>query len=336
MSELKVLHIQGMETHLEVLEFARQADKLYMQMYGSVNGAEDYQEVLATLGRGMGTLGSGMLSAAGWVGGKTVTAFATVLGGAGTLLSKAFSDNDVMIKKVIQHFSREDSHKLSVSKDKVNNLTAKGDIDDLEKDMDTLLHTLELVDKHSKELLTFLDGRMGVLRGLRNVSTTEQVYALIDKYNGIHYPGLHFPHHGRDDAYSSDVLPGGKVLVFEERTPPKYLMNGNTPSGSASEVTMSKSEVNSLLSKLDKVNAMHKRSKSTYDDYLNFIKAWGDMVRSVEGNISKSDKISKSALKDAEGLLGGEPAALAFYSGFTPRVISYTDRYIHGVLGVFV
>jgi hypothetical protein len=60
------------------------------------------------------------------------------------------------------------------------------------------------------------------------------------------------------------------------------------------------------------------------------------MVKTVESNMSKLERVSKSAQNDAEKLLGGEPAALAFYSGFTPRVISYTDRYIHGVLGVFV
>lgn len=332
MSELKWLYVQGLENHTHLVEFTNELQNLNMYAQGSVEGTE----VLGALGVGLSTLGGGLLTTAGWVGGKTVSAFANVLGGAGNLLSKAFSDNDVLIKKIVQQFSRSEEHELKISKDKVNLLTSSGDIDDLNKDMDILIHTLELIDKHSKDLHTFLDSRMGVLRGLRSVNSTEQVYALIDKHDAIHYPVLSFPHHMRDDSYHSDVLPGGKVLVFNEPPQVKYLMNGDTPDGASANLAMSKSEVSALLAKLDKVNGMHKRFKAAFEDYLNFIKSWGDMVKAIEGNMGKLDKVSKSALKDAEKLLGGEPAALAFYSGFTPRVISYTDRYIHGVLGVFV
>lgn len=336
MSELKWLHVQGLENHNELVEFTTELQKLSVHVNNAITGTEGYQEVLGTLGHGMGSLGSGLLTTVGWVGGKTVGIFANVLGGAGNLLSKAFSDNDVLIKKVVQQFSRAEEHEVSFSKANVNLLTADGNLDDLNKDMDNLIHTLELIDKHSKELHTYLDARMGVLRGLRGIDNTEQVYALIDKHDAIKYPVLDFSHHMRDGAYQSDVLPGGKVLEFYEPPQVKYLMNGDTPDGASANLSMSKSEVSALLTKLDKVNGMHKRFKAAYEDYLNFIKSWGDMVRSVEGNMSKLDKVSKSALKDAEKLLGGEPTALAFYSGFTPRVISYTDRYIHGVLGVFV
>ena len=332
MSELKWLHIQGLENHTELVEFANQVQSLGSYAQGSIEGTE----ALGILGVGLTSLGGGLLTTAGWVGGKTVSAFANVLGGAGNILSKAFGDNDVLIKKILQQFSREEEHALKVGKDKVNLLTSDGRLDDLSKDMDALIHTLELMDKHSKDLHTYLDARMGILRGLRGVTTTEQVYALIDKHDAVKYPVLSFPHRGSNNSFESDVLPGGKVLVFTESPQVKYLMNGGTPDGAAAEVTMSKSEVSSLLAKLDKVNGMHKRFKAAFEDYLNFIKSWGDMVKAVEGNMSRLDKVSKSALKDAERLLGGEPTALAFYSGFTPRVISYTDRYIHGVLGVFV
>lgn len=332
MSELKWLHVQGLENHNELVEFTSQLQSLHYYAQGSVEGTE----VLGILGVGLSALGGGLLTTAGWVGGKTVSAFANVLGGAGNLLSKAFSDNDVLIKKIVQQFSSAEEHTLKISKDKVNMLTSSGDVDGLSKDMDTLIHMLELIDKHSKDLHTYLDARMGILRGLRGVNTTEQVYALIDKHDAVKYPVLSFPHHMRDGAYQSDVLPGGKVLEFHEPPQVKYLMNGDTPDGASANLAMSKSDVNALLAKLDKVNGMHKRFKAAFEDYLNFIKSWGDMVKAVEGNMSKLDKVSKSALKDAEKLLGGEPTALAFYSGFTPRVISYTDRYIHGVLGVFV
>jgi len=282
----------------------------------------------------MGSLGSGVLTTVGWVGGKTVTAFANVLGGAGNLLSKAFSDNDVLIRRILQQFSRSDTHEIKLSKDKLQLITSDGHAQHIGQNLDTLLHTLELVDKHAKAVLDHLDARMGVLREMRNAHTTEDVYRIIDKHNALKYPVLNFSsHHGSE--YTSDKLPGGKVLVFDESNT-KYLMNGDTPEGSPETIEMSKSDVSSLLTRLDKVNGMHKRFKANFESYLGFIKSWGDMVKAVEPSMEKLDKVSKSALKDVERLLGGDSDALAFYSGFTPRVISYTDRYIHGVLGVFV
>jgi len=334
MSELKQLYIQGMETHLELLEFNNGLQKLHVAVHEAVTGNEALTEVLGTLVNGMGSLGGGLLTTVGWVGGKTVSAFANVLGGAGNLLSKAFADNDVLIRKVLQQFSRSDAHEVKITKDKLNLITSGGDHEDISKDLDTLLHTLELVDKHAKAVLDHLDARMGVLRGLRNAHTTEDLYEIIDKHNALKYPVLNFSHHSGSE-YSSDKLPGGKVMVFDESNT-KYLMNGDTTAGSPATVEMSKSDVSSLLVRLDKVNGMHKRFKANFESYLGFIKSWGDMVKAVEPSLGNLDKVSKSALKDVERLLGGDSDALAFYSGFTPRVISYTDRYIHGVLGVFV
>jgi hypothetical protein len=98
---------------------------------------------------------------------------------------------------------------------------------------------------------------------------------------------------------------------------------------------LDKSAVSNILSKLAKINAMHTRLKDAYDGYLSFLRSWSDMVKSVEPSLSKLDKVSRTAISQAEKILAGDTQALAFYSGFTPRVVSYTDRYIHGVLGVF-
>ena len=334
MSELKALYIQGMESHLELVEFNNDLTKLHVAVHNAVSGNEAYQEVLGTLVNGMGSLGGGLLTTVGWIGGKTVTAFANVLGGAGNLLSKAFSDNDVLIRKIMQQFSRSDTHELKISKDKLKLITSDGQAQHISRDLDLLSHTLEIVDKHAKAVLDHLDARMGVLREMRNAKTTEDVYKIIDKHDALKYPILDFGS-GHGPEHTSDKLPGGKVMVFDE-THTKYLMNGDTTDGSPETLEMSKSDVSSLLTRLDKVNGMHKRFKANFESYLRLIKSWGDMVKAVEPSMEKMDKVSKSALKDVERLLGGDSDALAFYSGFTPRVISYTDRYIHGVLGVFV
>ena len=139
MSELKLLYAQGMENHADMAYELHELTRLAVHVQNAVTGNEGYQEVLGTLGEGMGTLGGGLLTTVGWVGGKTVGAFATVLGGAGKLLIRAFSDNDVLIKKIIQQFSRSEEHEIKFSKDKVKQLTSDGEIGDLSKDC--LLYT---------------------------------------------------------------------------------------------------------------------------------------------------------------------------------------------------
>lgn len=334
MSELKRLYIQGMEHHAELVEYnttmSLLSDRLLNDRY---DGNEAVPAALATLGEGFLNLGSGVLSVAGWVGGKAVSGLGLAVGGVGNLLSHAFSSNDVLIKKILQQFSRSDESEISLSASKVALLTSDGDLDTFERDMDALLANLTLIDKHGKDLIAFLDKRMGILRELKSVKTTEDVFKVIDKYGAVEYPALALKHN-RDKEHWSDQLPNGKVFAFQEGTN-KYLMSGDSPEGSASSLTLSKSEVSNLLNKLDKVNGMHKRFKSNYDSYLTFIRSWAEMVKTVEGNLGGLDKVSKSALGEAEKFLGGDPDVLAFYSGFTPRVVSYTDRYIHGVLGVF-
>lgn len=335
MSELKRLYIQGLENHAELLEKNTQlilwSDRL---MDGRVDGNEDMGAALTTLGEGFKALGGGMFSVVSWVGGKTASALGTVLGGAGNLLSHAFSDNDVLIKKIIQSFASSDDKEVDFSAAKIALLTSDGDLDTFERDMEALVDNLALIDKHGKDLITFLDKRMVILRKLKDVKTTEDVFKVIDEYDRENYPVLPFKHHDSSDNYTSDILPNGKVFEYHGNGN-KYLMSGDSPEGSATSMTVSKSDVSRILTKLDKVNGMHKRFKSNYDSYLSFIRSWADMVKSVEGNLSGLERVSKSALGEAEKFLGGDPRVLAFYSGFTPRVVSYTDRYIHGVLGVF-
>lgn len=334
------LYIAAVENHLDL----RDEQKAVMDL-GTVllndpprsamqlSGNEELAEQLKS---GALNLGSGLFQVSKWVGGTTISLFSKALGAAGNGLVRAFGDNDTLIKKLLQKVAGADEHELDLSQEKVAALTAEGDIADLSRDMDTLIRTLGILDTHSRDLLSFLDKQLLIARKLKNASTTDAIMSITEEFENLKYPTFNLQHHN-GDKWASDVLPGGRTweFVYNNGTSPKYLMSGDTPSGAGTSATFSKSEVSSLLSKLDKVNGMHKRLKQSYDNYLSFIKSWSDMVKAVDANLSKLDKVSKTAHGEAEKLLAGEPNALAFYSGFTPRVVSYSDKYIHGVLGVF-
>ena len=306
-----------------------QLSKTPHRMQIAVEGNEDFMENVKELG-------SGMFEVSKWVGGKTIDLFGKALGAAGSGLYRAFSDNDTLIRKLTQNFSKIEDHELNLSKTTIALITANGDIGHIGHDMDTLLSSLDILDKHSKEILSYLDKQLIVARKLKGASSSENIFAIVEEFEAVKYPAFKLPHSKGTSTYS-DILPGGKVweCVYGDGKSPKYVIGGDAPAEAGSSVTLSKSEVNALLNKLDKINSMHKRLKTSYDSYLSFIKSWGEMVKTVDANLSKLDKVSSSAMAEGEKLLGGEANALAFYSGFTPRVVSYTDRYIHGVLGVF-
>lgn len=306
-----------------------QMSKLPHRMQFKVEGNEDFMENVKELG-------SGMFEVSKWVGGKTIDLFGKALGAAGSGLYRAFSDNDTLIRKLTQNFSKIEDHELNLSKTTIALITANGDIGHIGHDMDTLLSSLDILDKHSKEILSYLDKQLLVARKLKGASSSENIFAIVEEFEAVKYPAFKLPHSKGTSTYS-DTLPGGKVweCVYGDGKSPKYVIGGDAPAEAGSSVTLSKSEVNALLNKLDKINSMHKRLKTSYDSYLSFIKSWGEMVKTVDANLTKLDKVSSSAMAEGEKLLSGEANALAFYSGFTPRVVSYTDRYIHGVLGVF-
>jgi predicted transcriptional regulator len=321
--------IEGLCVENELWALGRQLTNDPHRLKIRVEGNEDFMESVKELG-------SGMFEVSKWVGGKTIDLFGKALGAAGAGLYRAFSDNDTLIRKLTQNFSKIEDHELNLSKTTIALITANGDIGHISHDMDTLLSSLDALDKHSKEILSYLDKQLIVVRKLKGASSSENIFAIVEEFEAVKYPSFKLPHSKGTTTYS-DALPGGKVweCVYGDGKSPKYVIGGDAPAEAGSTVTLSKSEVNTLLNKLDKINSMHKRLKSSYDSYLSFLKSWSEMVKSVDSNLSKLDKVSSSAMSEAEKILSGEANALAFYSGFTPRVVSYTDRYIHGVLGVF-
>ena len=325
------LYIEGLEHHLELIESQTDLQRLGgllatdMHQRTGVEDVEGAKEGLRVA-----------FNAAKWIGGTSYTLFSKLLSSAGDKLLRSFGANETLIKKLLSKFSTVEEHELSISKTALATITCEGDLADLSRDMDVMLRALESFERHSKDVLAYLDKQLLTAKKLKGVSTTDALFAVVEEYDKLEHPEFKLPHHS-GNKWSSDVLPGGKVWEYEhpEKGAPKYSMNGDTPAGAGTSATMSKSEVSSLLTKLDKVNAVHKRVKQSYDNYLSFLKSWADMVKAVDGNLSKLENVSKTAHGEAEKILAGNSEVLAFYSGFTPRVVSYTDKYIHGVLGVF-
>lgn len=324
MRRIKTDLIAAREQHINLLRANQDVSDLGRLMgtdVYSVAGNEAFAD-------SMSQLGSGLLSVTKWVGGKTLSALTSGIKAAGNQLSKTFDDNKSYIKRLIVDTSKADEHTLKLTAAQVALITCKGDPDNISRDMDVLIKNLEALDKHTKAVQDHLDAQLIAVKKLKDAKHTDDVFKVIDAVSKLKYPAF----------AASDVLPGGKEWTFSDAdgSSPKYSMSGDSPAGEGASLSFSKSSAAELLNKLDKVNSLHQRVKAAYEGYLSFIKSWSDMVKGVDETLTSLEyRVSKSALKEAEKLLEGNHGALAFYSGFTPRVVGYTDRYIHGVLGVF-
>lgn len=333
----KGLYVTCLEQHQDMMAHQRDLIELGLIMARNhapvVVGAEDFKEQALD---SLATVGRGLFSVTKWVGGKAIDGFIKGISLAGNQLSKSFDNNDSLIKSVLGGVNKLADKGIQLSAKKAAQITAKGDPDQILHDMDTLIKVLEIHDKHAKDLQSFLDKELVTLKKLKGVKKSEQIHSVIDEFDSLKYPVMDLGN-SMGDAHKSDVLPGGRYFIFTQKDGgvPTYSIAGDAPEGEGSELHLSKSQISEILNKLQKVNALHQRVKSSYENYLGFIKSWAEMVKGVDGNLSQLDQVSKTVVGEAEKLMAGNMGALAFYSGFTPRVVGYTDKYIHGVLGVF-
>ena len=325
-------HGDLLQTQAELIELGTMMASDQAPVWG-VDGNEEFKEKALD---SLTAVGRGLFSVSKWVGGKAIDGFMKGITYAGNQLAKNFNGNNDLIKNVLKDVDKVGGKDIEATAKKIALITAKGDPDQIMHDLDTLIKTLEAHDQHSKDLIGYLDKELVTLKKLKSAKTAEQIHAIIDEFGKLEYPSFNLGNK-MGDATKSDTLPGGRVFIFTHKdgSTPAYSISGEMAEGEGKTLNLSKSEISEILNKLQKVNALHERVKASYENYLGFIKSWAEMVKGVDGNLSQLDQVSKTVIGEAEKLMAGNMGALAFYSGFTPRVVGYTDKYIHGVLGVF-
>ncbi len=319
-----------LEQHLELARASAHLEKIGTGI-GQVHGTEDLTDKAVDT---LVSVGRGLFSAGKWAGGKALDLALKGFTAAGNELSKSYSENGTLIKNVLRDVSKTSDKDLRLTAPKVAAITSRGNADHILEDMDVLAKTLEDWVTHNKDVMAFLDKELVTVKKLKSASKSEQIHSIIEEFEGLKYPAFKLGNQ-MGKASKSDVLPNGRVFIFTDEGAPKYSIGGEAPSGEAKTLTLSKNEISNILNKLDKINDLHLKVKESYDGYTAFIRSWAEMVKGVDNNLNQLDKVSKTILGECEKLMNGNQGALAFYSGFTPRVVGYVDKYIHGVLGVF-
>lgn len=325
MSKIKTLHFQCLDNHLELVESLKPLQVLH-QGYDR-NGSEGFGESLQQFAQGA-------LSVSKWVGGKAYNLLNQGVKVAGTQLIKTFDDNKSLAKKIGGGL-KEESYSFTLSNTTMGNITSTGKWDDFHKDLDTLIHTGESLIKHMRDVDDFLSKQLTTARKLKSANSTSSIMSVVKEYEELKYPVFSLPHNN-NGWLLSDVLPAGKVIKFQKKDGcVNYSMSGDKPAGEAHTFDADKNDVQAILNKIVKLNELHLKVKESYANYLDFVKSWTSVVEEASNGLSETKNVGSQVIVEAESILKGNACALAFYSGFTPRVVSYVDKYIQDVLGVF-
>jgi len=325
MSELRELYVDCRVHHVDLLD-----SMSTLQAVVKLNnraGNEDFAE-------SMKSLGSGALSVAKWAGGHTLDLLDKGIKTAGAQLTKTFDSNKSLIGKIPNAMKDDENHAFTFSGPLVGALTSTGQWSDFGSDLDELIKTLEGFQKHAHDVKDHLSRELVVARKLKSVKTTNDVMNVVREFEGLHYPEYKLPHKN-GEWMVSEVLPGGRVIKCKFKdNDVVYSMSGDKPAGESHTLEASKSDLQSVLAKVAKLNDLHLQVKGSYADYLDFVKSWSSVVEEASKGLSETTNVGSQIISEAESILKGNAHALAFYSGFTPRVVSYVDKYIQDVLGV--
>lgn len=324
MSELTSLRARCLVNHNALSETCRSL----VFITSSVSGNEDF-------GESFKAFASGALSVSKWVGGKAYNLLNQGMRTAGTQLAKTFDDNKSLAARINGALKSDGDYTFNFSSAQLGNLTSTGKWSDFNEDLDVLIKTGDLLLQHLTDVRNHLGKELAVVRKLKSANSESSINAVIQEFEQLVYPGFKLPNKNNGWLLSY-VLPGGRVIKYQAKdTGGEYSMSGDKPAGETYTWEASKSDVQSILNKVNKLNEIHLKVKESYAYYLDFIKSWSSAVEEASKGLSETKNVSESTTQAAESLLKGNATALAFYSGFTPRVVNYVDKYIQDVLGVF-
>lgn len=299
----------------------------------SIAGQEDLKGSLMNIAS---DAGNGMLTVSKWLGGQSLSLFTKLFKEANTQISLSLASNKSLIGKTGNVLGKETlADSYSISSATAASLTSTGKFGDFFKDADDLVSAAGLLKEHVKEVNNYLDRSVAIAVRVARVKSNEDGVKLLTEFANLKFPKFDLPNKPSNVMFVSDVLPGGKVFkqkYSDEEGSVEYFFTGDKPSGEASEYRPDQGELKTLLNKLTTINELHYSLVNANIAYLRYIEKWNKAVSAGFKHIDDAEDMASSTKSDLNKLLSGSKPVLSFYGDFTPRVITYTDKYIHDVL----
>ncbi len=216
-------------------------------------------------------------------------------------------------------------------------LTSTGKPGDFIDDLKILLEELSTLKTHERDISGYLEQLLSQIKKIESVKSNEDAAKVISAYDGLDHPYWKLKYHPADGMSVSEVLPGGRVFKFEDSESGlrvKYSMSGDKPAGEAGVFAPDVNTVKTALGYIENINDLQQHFGKTLTAYLALIKRWGDAVKRAASHLDGDVDVSATLKHKLDSMMDGPEDYLLFYSGFLPRVVSYTDRLIQDCIGI--
>jgi hypothetical protein len=192
---------------------------------------------------------------------------------------------------------------------------------DLQKTMDLLKSFLQDVEAYSSK-------ELALLGKIDSIKTTEDAVSIINGLESLKFPKFGLPDSSMKNTVRSELLPGGKMIWFDERSDKTSLVNFTSPGEEVTE-SFGKDDVKSILVKLNKLVETYQYVVKALNQYDSYTKKFNTVLGKSFAHLDtlKGD-VSAALLTDLRSHLEGNTKVFTLYSGFLPQLMIYLDDYV--------
>lgn len=266
-----------------------------------------------------------VLSGVKIAGGHAVDGLVTLFKKANRTMILSYGEYKTQFDRALtKSKEQENDEGIKFTKTVLAKLTTTGEVDDIKDSIKTLIDTLKEIDKYRLELEGFYQKELSLFSDYKSVKSTEDAVSLIKKIDELKFPSISLKHKS-DTMSKSDVLPGGKVVVYDN-SKHTYSIDTEAVTGKESDVMYSNDKVKDLIRQLYDLDEIYRVVSKANDNYIKYLEKFNIVVKDAFAHISGLEgDISTSLLRDLQSRLEGNANVFHFYSGFLPRVMTYVD-----------
>lgn len=302
----------------------------------SVNGSEFFnaEEMKVKLKQGVSDAGSWagskIMSGLKYTGGKVGEGLTKALNATSKELMTRLGSNNMVIKNFLDQLKKEDIlvEEFDVPSKMVLKITSKGKLDSLSSDLETLIDTIDSVEKYNDELNHYLGKLLSTVFGLMKCKEDDKFLKKCEEFESLKVPELKFKN-STDNGSESECIPGGRHMCFKSKDgEPEYYIRTENIKATSQIYEPKTEELKSFLLKLKSINETYGVIKNINDQYANFLKKWGEDIKAVYSHIHSLDSLSTETKNKVNKILDKYPSCLVFYGSFIPKSVIYLDDYI--------
>lgn len=207
-------------------------------------------------------------------------------------------------------------------------VTRDGNPDDIIDGLDDLQKTMDLFKSFLQDVEVYSSKELNYLERITSIKATDDAVSLLNGLDTIKYPKFKLPESNMKNTVCSVLLPGGKMVWFDERTDKTSLISFTSPGEEVTE-SFAKNDVKTILTKLNKLVETYQYVVKAFNQYESYTKKFNTVLGKSFAHLDTlKGSLSGTLLSDLRSRLEGNAKVFTLYSGFLPQLMIYLDDYV--------